>query len=77
LPKCANREDAACADGLDAIGLELVVAALAVGVDELRDRVPPLEYAWVRLDAERRERVKVRAPLLNLFVVGTHRKLYG
>jgi hypothetical protein len=31
--------------------------------------VAPLERAWIRFDAERRERVKIRAPLLNLFVV--------
>ena len=55
LAERANREDAAARDRLDALGFELVVRPLAVGVDQLGDRVPPLERARVDLDAELRE----------------------
>ena len=55
LAEGADREDAPGGDRLDAIAFELVVRPLAVGVDQLGDRVPPLEPARVDLDAELRE----------------------
>jgi hypothetical protein len=51
------------------IALELVVRPLAVGVDQLRDRVLPFEGPRVDLDPELRELREVRLALLNLFVV--------
>jgi hypothetical protein len=45
------------------------VRALAVGVDELADGMPPLEPPRIDLHAERRDRVEVGLALLNLFLL--------
>ena len=50
-----------------AIRLEIVVAALAVLIDELRDGVPPVETVGINLDPQLREVVEVGPALPDLF----------
>src|SRR5207244_3339384 len=64
--------NAAARDRLDAIRVQLVVRAVAVRPHEGGNRVPPLEYPRIDVDAERRQRVEVGSPLLDLFVLRTH-----
>jgi hypothetical protein len=65
----ADREDAAARDRRDVLALELVVRPLAVGVDQLGDRVLPFAGPRIDLDAELVELREVLLALLNLFVV--------
>src|SRR5262249_11185876 len=68
LAERADRQNAPARDRLDAIVLELVVRPMAVRVDELRDRVAPLELARIDLDPELRELVQIGPALLYLFL---------
>src|SRR5262249_26874839 len=58
LPERANAENAAAGRRRDLLGLELVVRALAVRLDEGADAVRPLESSRVDIDAELRELVE-------------------
>src|SRR5262249_6359033 len=72
LAEGADRQDPAARDGLDPIGLELVVRPLTVRVDELRDRVPTIESPRVDVDAEPLELSEIRSPLIDLFFLRSH-----
>src|SRR5439155_6611341 len=73
LAERADPQNAPARDRLDPRRLELVVRMLPVRVDQLGDRVAPLERARVDLDAELHELREVRAPLLDLFRLGRHK----
>jgi hypothetical protein len=57
---------------VSAIGFELVVRALAVLLDQLRNRVAPVEPARIDLHPELGELLEVRSALLYLFFLGRH-----
>ncbi len=69
LAERADGQDASGGDGLDAIGLELVVRAVPVRLDELDNRETTVEPARIDIDAELRELGEVGLALLNLLLL--------
>ena len=53
---------------VDARGFELRAGLLAVGADEIADRVRAIESMGIGADAQLAELRKIGAPLLDLFV---------
>ena len=72
LAEGSDGENPAAGDRIDPLGFELVARPLAVALDELGNRVPPIERVRIDLNAELRQLVEVGAALLDLFVLGGH-----
>ena len=69
LPEGPNGEDAPTGRRLGSLDFERVVFLRTVRLDQRRNRVTPVEPIRIDRDAELREPVEVRLPLLNLFVL--------
>jgi hypothetical protein len=72
LPEGSNGQNAPGRDRLRTFGFELVMCSLAVGRHQIGNGVLPRERARIDLDAELRELLQIRPPLLNLFFLGGH-----